>query len=361
MIYLLEEWSCEEGLLRLQLSRYNTITSFSLTCWSDKRGEPGKPVKAAMIYFHMLPRPLGVAGSSISYNEKRPRGTCTSSNPGLWRHWIRTCSETHKQCHKPSTTFVPKRLIEIIADASNTAVKWKLTEWDSTTPSRPDTYITLSHCWGKSLHTCLTRANINEFFAENMVSDLGKTYRDAMDITLALGHRYIWIDSLCIIQGDAVDWKEQSTVMGLVYKHATCNIAATWAVDGTQGCFNKRDPATVQYTSITMETNTGAAMACELVRYNKLHFEVNRAPLNDRAWVLQERYLTPRQFNFAANEVFWECPQLVASEQYPDGVPEEVVSWSLSDYTSIALGLKPRLDYADEQTLRRVWNGLIGT
>jgi hypothetical protein len=46
------------------------------------------------------------------------------------------------------------------------------------------------------------------------LSSLPKTFLDAIVVTKALGLRYLWIDSLCIIQDDEDDWLAESKTMG---------------------------------------------------------------------------------------------------------------------------------------------------
>lgn len=52
---------------------------------------------------------------------------------------------------------------------------------------------------------------------------------------------------------------------------------------------------------------------------------VTSSPLNLRAWVCQERLLSPRVLHFTSHQLFWECGQLSASEDWPDGVPPRAV------------------------------------
>jgi hypothetical protein len=46
------------------------------------------------------------------------------------------------------------------------------------------------------------------------VADLPKAFQEAVMITRKLGYKYMWIDSLCIIQASARDWEVQAKVMG---------------------------------------------------------------------------------------------------------------------------------------------------
>lgn len=67
-------------------------------------------------------------------------------------------------------------------------------------------YVTLSHCWGGATFAKLTEDKIDEFKQGILIKDLPKTFEDAIRFARRLGNRpgqvrYIWIDSLCIIQG----------------------------------------------------------------------------------------------------------------------------------------------------------------
>lgn len=78
--------------------------------------------------------------------------------------------------------------------------------------------------------------------ASSSLSELPKTFQDAVKVTRELGVLYLWIDSLCIIQyGDGgEDWKRESGRMENVFSYAYCTIAATATVDANSG-FLERD------------------------------------------------------------------------------------------------------------------------
>jgi hypothetical protein len=59
-------------------------------------------------------------------------------------------------------------------------------------------YTTLSHCWGKKHIVTTTKATLEQRKLEVQWPRLSRTFQDAINITRALGIRYIWIDSLCI-------------------------------------------------------------------------------------------------------------------------------------------------------------------
>jgi len=54
---------------------------------------------------------------------------------------------------------------------------------------------------------------------------------------------------------------------------------------------------------------------------------IDRAPLNQRSWVCQERFLSPFVLHFARRYLFYECPEEITSETHPDGLPGQIQSW----------------------------------
>jgi hypothetical protein len=134
---------------------------------------------------------------------------------------------------------------------------------------------------------------------------LTKTFRDAIDFTRRLGFRYIWIDSLCIIQDDIYDWREESERMCQIFKHATLTIAATASGSGEDGCFRQSDS---QYLGFNVGKEIQPHAPGDIyVRKVLPHGDFEEQPLLKRAWVYQERILSPRIINFASQELVWEC------------------------------------------------------
>jgi hypothetical protein len=97
-------------------------------------------------------------------------------------------------------------------------------------------YIALSHCWGMSgppIRT--TRESLQDYEREVELSALPKSFQDAVTVTRSLGVRYLWIDSLCIVQNDEKDWEAEASKMSSVYSHAYITLAATEAKNSTEG------------------------------------------------------------------------------------------------------------------------------
>ncbi|KAH8592823.1 heterokaryon incompatibility protein-domain-containing protein, partial [Bisporella sp. PMI_857] len=171
----------------------------------------------------------------------------------------------------------------------------------------PD-YLTLSHCWGATMPLKLESSSLETHRKAIPLKYLSKTFQDAIYLVRGLGYQYIWIDSLCIIQDSEEDWQRESEFMGSIYRNSICTLAATASTSGEGGLFRLRnilrnhrcqvwgDSAHAIYIDIENDT--------ALENYRE---DVGNGPLNSRAWVLQERYLSPRVIHFTANAVYWDC------------------------------------------------------
>lgn len=110
----------------------------------------------------------------------------------------------------------------------------------------------------------------------------------------------------CIFQDDLSDWEIQSHCMRDVYRNSAFCIAATAASNGDDGLFCVWDQPS-QFV-ITAEEDCGAsgprkALLPPGVYSGSLspinaYDAIDIAPLNRRAWVAQERYLSRRILHF---------------------------------------------------------------
>lgn len=65
-----------------------------------------------------------------------------------------------------------------------------------------------------------------------------------------------------------------------------------------------------------------------------------------------------KQLSFAKSQVYWECRELVASEQFPEGIPETLRDLSPYNQTRPPTG-KPTLDLETRADLRDAWTALV--
>ncbi len=209
--------------------------------------------------------------------------------------------------------YLPLRLLDV-NDTKHGVVRVLPTETlDGHT--RAD-YCALSHCWGGSLGSQLTKDNLDAAMRGIQTSSLPQTFQDAISATSGLGVRYLWIDSLCIVQDDSAEWEMQSSKMGLVYANARCVISATGSRDSAGGCFRPR--RLNHHDCGIWQTVDKVLVACSTQKDQKVKqlFEslVENSPVTRRGWTFQERYLASRMLHFCEGTVLFECCTMQASE-----------------------------------------------
>jgi hypothetical protein len=145
-----------------------------------------------------------------------------------------------------------------------------------------------------------TRTNLNSFELSIPINSLSRTFQDALFTTMELGFQYIWIDSLCIVQDDPEDWKQESLSMYGVYKNASCTISASGFPDGVQGFFSHErhiDSVPVKvyphsrFPMTGFSTAQNDTQAIYYVMASHPWGEIRRSPIFTRAWTLQEQLL----------------------------------------------------------------------
>lgn len=229
-------------------------------------------------------------------------------------------------------------------------------------------YVTVSHRWAPTtqlLHTMENSAELQNGFS---VSQLPKTFRDAIVVAKSIGIPYLWIDCLCIIQkGDGgKDWEAEAAQMHLVYQYAHVNIAANEASE-ENGLFFKRDAdlfGQARLPDLTLNHLPGITDWIS-IDYSMWSTQINNSPLNKRGWVLQERVLAARIVHFSKQEVFWECREQQLCESFPRALPEkdffnlgEAVSLRLLDLWEGSHRLSHK-DLSREDCAYEVWDGIV--
>jgi Heterokaryon incompatibility protein (HET) len=232
--------------------------------------------------------------------------------------WLAVCLNTHKSCQTQSSkeSLLPKRVIDIHSP------RVKLHE----TRNEYGRYACLSHCWGSVRPSCRTTSATLEANQRGIDWDtLPATFQDAIDFTRRLGLQYIWIDSICIVQDNLEDWKEQSSLMPNIYENAYITLCATGSSDDSKGCYL---PAS--YNEMPQKIHIKKKDGPEYDVYFRCHlasghppswtvlgFRGRYFPLMSRAWAYQERLMSPRLVHFAHGNLLWECSELSDCECYP--------------------------------------------
>ncbi|KAF2740107.1 HET-domain-containing protein, partial [Polyplosphaeria fusca] len=235
---------------------------------------------------------------------------------------MRECLTNHSQCSRPSSGWLPTRVIDVGSRDGSVDPRLIITadvQFECT--QEEQRYVSLSHCWGKEHIITTTMANIEDRKSVIRLNELPQTFQDAILITRSLGERFLWIDSLCIIQDAIEDWRSESVQMCTIYQRAVVTIMAAHANGGGQGCFVSRDglaqtPFRMKFKNADQEI---MATACFLP-LSRMSADVSYPrPLFSRAWVLQEQAISRARLIYFGEQVYWECQSARGSERNPDG------------------------------------------
>jgi hypothetical protein len=244
------------------------------------------------------------------------------------RAWLSDCLQNHDNCKDHATDFAksaPDRLVHIV---SKSCVRLS-TRHPLNTP-----YLALSYCWGVPNIFSTTNDNLREHLEGILVSKLPKTFRHALVITQALGYEYIWIDSMCIIQGDKEDFAHQSVQMGDIYSNADLVLSADLADNVHEGFLHERARASfaieIPVSKCTQrehgqrpnETHSVCSEGMSRMEHQtpggiKTIFVYPTHMMNDdgpqvsptfeRAWCFQEQRLARRLIHFTVASMYWSC------------------------------------------------------
>jgi hypothetical protein len=231
----------------------------------------------------------------------------------MLKEWLRDCDQCHSDhSFAPKEKALPRRVLDL--QSLESPDKLRLYESNG----EDGKYIALSHCWGQSKDKrplSTTKGNKEAHFTSMNFDDLPKTFRDAVVVTRKLGIRYLWIDSLCIIQDDESDWESESRHMENIFANAYCTIAATSAENSWDGFLSRiwiSNAAKIEDKSADPPVSIYVSEFGEFG--GDFGIDVIRGVLNQRAWVLQERALSPRIIHFTGIQTYWECGSVVRSE-----------------------------------------------
>jgi hypothetical protein len=219
-------------------------------------------------------------------------------------------------------------------------------------------YLALSHCWGVSTikeRLTTTLATLDCRLETIPVSLMSANFYDATIITRRLGYRYLWIDSLCIIQDSVEDWEVESQNMGNIYMNASLTIAAGAAKDSDGGMLrneNRAEDLEARFEPSRWFLQDRPVMGLYALQDAKPRDKVDTdiakdkkakyfhlkiyggkgsptvtlepwlpfsdkegnwyqctvaGPLAARGWCLQERLLSHRILYYGVRQIYWQC------------------------------------------------------
>lgn len=220
----------------------------------------------------------------------------------LMKSWLSRC-EGHRSCNSSHTVSHSKFNLRMI-DVKNGSI----------TQAPPDCrYVALSYRWGGTKQVKLLKGNHRQLEREGALSSatagIPKTIRDSMQLCDRLGQRYLWVDSLCILQDDDEDKKAQIENMCSVYAGAFFTIVAAAGQDadaGLPGLCNDRGANQEAVRIRGLDLITAQRSITE---------PVDKSEWNQRAWTFQESLLSRRLLVFTEKSVCFRCRSIFCTEE----------------------------------------------
>ncbi|KAF5010364.1 hypothetical protein FDECE_3480 [Fusarium decemcellulare] len=209
------------------------------------------------------------------------------------QQWIQSCSKWHNQCHAPTEQRPISQWIRLVDVQQGKIVKASLTE----------RYVALSYVWG-SAAPLLTQDTLTRYSCPSGLdhASIPRTIADSMQLVRDLGERYLWVDSLCIIQDCDDDKQKQLPIMDSIFKLAEFVIVAASGSDafaGLPGLYG-----TKRSSWQTSETIDGVELiTIQQDAQQALHNSI----WNTRGWTFQEFVLARRSLVFTDSQIYWCC------------------------------------------------------
>lgn len=184
----------------------------------------------------MIPEQAALAGSPSETED----GAVTLSATTV-SSWIEECDKNHHLCRREGTPRLNRRFARIL-DVGDVPSASTIKLCPSEDLPYGLKYVTLSHTWAgiSSEIPYLTTETYDEYLQCIVIANLPRTFQDAIQLTRQMGIRYLWIDSLCIIQDSQEDWSEQVALMNDVYQGSYLNYAADTSINPNEGLLTTR-------------------------------------------------------------------------------------------------------------------------
>lgn len=178
-------------------------------------------------------------------------------------------------------------------------------------PAGPElSYSALNYVWGRIEFFKATRSNLQQLQCDSAFSDIGgslkisQTIKDAIALVRILGERYLWIDSLCIVQDDDTASKEeQFNKMAAIFAKADVTIIAE---EGPNSFYGLRGLHGVSRPSNLPQRVYELQKGLKIIESRRPK-RVGQSIWNQRGWTFQEHLFSNRRIIFYEGTVRWEC------------------------------------------------------
>lgn len=299
-------------------------------------------------------------------------------DPSIPKSWYSTCLDEHgPECQEP-TWITSQPGISAHPDWLIDVVDQCLVPYSSADTAK---YITLSYTWGKEQRLKNTTGTLKELreigaLRRCQAPNLPRTIRDAMGVTNYLGERYLWVDSLCIIQDSDASLSRNVNDMHWIYANSALCLVADAGTDanyGLRGIQGISAPRCV--THVSLEIGHGEMLSCldlpRILEGSTQGEETGTEPViegsayQERGWTYQEFVFSKRRLIFSDGPLRWICTNSQWGEEtlgdlergrFTSGMPDTLINdWrspSLDTLGSIISDYNSRYFTYRKDTLR---------
>ncbi|KAK7911592.1 heterokaryon incompatibility protein-domain-containing protein [Apiospora marii] len=160
-------------------------------------------------------------------------------------------------------------------------------------------YVALSYVWAKSGDVC--GPMWEEGGKKKLPEKLSTVIGDSIEVTKALGYRYLWVDKFCIDQSDADLKHDQIDQMGTIYQNSALTIIGAAGMDETYGLPGVGRRARAQQLFIKYQDLT------VIWTPKDPQISIASSHWSSRGWTFQEALLSRRRLVFTDDQVYFEC------------------------------------------------------
>ncbi|KAJ9634623.1 hypothetical protein H2199_008908 [Coniosporium tulheliwenetii] len=313
------------------------------------------------------PNSLAVSQGRLRILEGSAYSDGQLTSPKKLNKWLNNCYHNHGElCNSVRSdtrcaSDIPLILIDVLDRCLVSATS-------------AEKYFTLSYVWGKADMPRTLKSNVRQRLQKHSLipsktRKLPLTFEDAMLLVQLLGERYLWIDSLCIVQDDVEQKHREIHRMDIVYSKAFATIVAMHGADANAGLPglrpNTRPPQQTESIWVSgrspdLERNTspGTEKITMVSTPSPLDFILEVSAWGSRGWILQERLLSRRHVYFSSSYVYFQCSQETLCEITLEGPAERFgephASRTFAKENPLT-HLKQIADVSEDERMRRVF------
>ncbi|KAF3804631.1 hypothetical protein GCG54_00012119 [Colletotrichum gloeosporioides] len=220
----------------------------------------------------------------------------------LLREWKRICDNDHGDSCGLTSIHAKRRpdmirCIDVdamcIVELRDAGAKW----------------VALSYVWGKRTFEVLKKDSLGSLRCPGALdpSWIPDTILDAITVTRMIGERYLWTDSLCIIQDSPQDKATFIPLMDVIYGLASMTIVALSGEGAYDGLPGVRSSSRASAEGPFFLNGVWLQRAPPLDGLGFTPADRSRSRYMTRGWTFQEILLSRRLLIFTPEVVFWEC------------------------------------------------------